>query len=142
MEKKLYDITVVGAGQSQLEDLLKDALAKQDRHTSPEPTPENGFYFRSDHFNFAKAGVPALDTLTGDDLVNGGTQAGDAALADYTKNRYHTVHDNFDSNWDFSGTIQDVQALYMLGDKLANSDQWPQWYKDSEFRAARQKMMK
>lgn len=138
---KTRNITVVGAGQSQLEDLLKDALSKQGRHTSPEPTPENGFYFRSDHFNFAKAGVPALDTLTGDDLVNGGTAAGDAALADYTKNRYHTVHDNFDPSWDFSGSIEDVQALYMLGDKLANSDQWPKWYQGSEFRAAREKMM-
>ena len=131
------NMIVVGYGQSQLEDLLKGALAKQGRVATPESTPENGFYFRSDHFSFAKAGVPALDTLTGNDLVDGGTAAGDAALADYTAHRYHTTRDVYDPHWDFRGVAEDLGALYAIGRTLAGDDAWPQWSKDSEFRARR-----
>ncbi|MGH8163169.1 MAG: M28 family metallopeptidase [Rhodanobacteraceae bacterium] len=135
------NMQIIGSGQSQLEDMLKAVLKTQGRYASPEATPENGFYFRSDHFSFAKAGVPAMDTLTGDDEVAGGTAAGRAALADYTAHRYHTVNDNFDPNWDFSGVAQDTQALYEVGNELANSEQWPQWKPGSEFRAKREAMM-
>ncbi|MGH8214620.1 MAG: M28 family metallopeptidase, partial [Rhodanobacteraceae bacterium] len=135
------NIQIIGNGQSQLEDMLKAALTKQGRYASPDATPENGFYFRSDHFSFAKAGVPALMTQTGNDKVDGGTAAGKAALTDYTAHRYHTPHDNFNPEWDFSGLAQDTQALYEVGRELAGSDEWPQWYKDSEFRAKRVKMM-
>jgi Zn-dependent M28 family amino/carboxypeptidase len=121
--------------------MLKAALKKQGRHASPDATPENGFYFRSDHFSFAKAGVPALMTQTGNDKVDGGTAAGNAALSDYTAHHYHTPQDNFDPEWDFSGVAEDTQALYEVGNELANSQQWPTWYKDSEFRAKRVKMM-
>ena len=135
------NVQIIGSGQSQLEDMLKAALKQQARYASPDASPENGFYFRSDHFSFAKAGVPALMTQTGDDKVDGGVTAGRAALADYTANRYHTPQDNFDPKWDFSGVAQDAQALYEVGNELANGGQWPQWYKDSEFRAKREKMM-
>jgi len=133
------NLQIIGSGQSQLEDMLKAALKKQGRYASPDATPENGFYFRSDHFSFAKAGVPALMTQTGNDEVKGGTAAGNAALADYTAHHYHTPQDNFDPNWDFSGVAEDTQALYEVGHELANSQQWPQWYQNSEFRAKRQK---
>ncbi|SRR5579883_289923 len=135
------NVQIIGSGQSQLEDMLKAVLKRQGRYASPDATPENGFYFRSDHFSFAKAGVPALMTGTGNDEVNGGTAAGAAALADYTAHRYHTPMDNFDPKWDFSGVAEDAQALYEVGNELANSDQWPQWNSDSEFRAKREKMM-
>jgi len=135
------NVQIIGSGQSQLEDMLKAALKQQARYASPDATPENGFYFRSDHFSFAKAGVPALMTQTGDDKVDGGVTAGRAALADYTANRYHTPQDNFDPKWDFSGVAQDAQALYEVGNELANGGEWPQWYKDSEFRAKREKRM-
>jgi len=135
------NMQIIGSGQSQLEDMLKAVLKKQDRYASPDATPENGFYFRSDHFSFAKAGVPALMTQTGNDKVDGGTAAGNAALADYTAHHYHTPQDNFDPNWDFSGVAEDAQALYEVGHELADSQQWPQWNSDSEFRAKRQKMM-
>lgn len=138
---KTRNMIVVGYGQSQLEDMLKDALARQGRVATPETTPENGFYFRSDHFSFAKAGVPAMDTLTGNDLVDGGKAAGDKRLADYTAHRYHTPYDNYDPHWDFSGITEDIQALYEVGHRIADSDVWPKWSKTSEFRAARQKMM-
>lgn len=135
------NMIVVGYGQSQLEDILKGVLAKQGRVATPETTPENGFYFRSDHFSFAKAGVPALDTLTGNDLVDGGTAAGNAALADYTAHRYHTTKDVYDLHWDFRGLAEDLQALYGVGRTLADGDVWPAWSQDSEFRARREQMM-
>ncbi|HEX5961148.1 MAG TPA: M28 family metallopeptidase [Rhodanobacteraceae bacterium] len=135
------NLQIIGSGQSQLEDMLKAALKKQGRYASPDATPQNGFYFRSDHFSFAKAGVPALMTQTGDDMVHGGTAAGRKALDDYTTHRYHTPLDNFDPNWDFSGLVEDTQALYEVGRELSLSDQWPKWNQDSEFRARREKMM-
>lgn len=136
------NVQIIGNGQSQLEDMLKAALKQQGRYAIPDQTPDNGFYFRSDHFSFAKAGVPALMTQTGNDKVDGGTAAGTAALADYTAHRYHTPRDNFDPDWDFTGVADDAQAFYEVGRQLAGSDQWPQWYKDSAFRAKREKQMK
>lgn len=135
------NLQIIGSGQSQLEDMLKAALKKQGRFAIPDQTPENGFYFRSDHFSFAKAGVPALMTQTGDDMVHGGVAKGRAELADYTAHRYHTPYDNFDPKWDFSGVAEDAQALYEVGRELSLSNEWPKWYKDSEFRARREKMM-
>ena len=135
------NLQIIGSGQSQLEDMLKAAMKKQGRFANPDQTPENGFYYRSDHFSFAKAGVPALMTQTGDDMVDGGTAAGRKALDDYTAHRYHTPYDNFDPKWDFSGVAEDTQALYEVGRELVNSDEWPKWNQDSEFRARREKMM-
>ena len=121
--------------------MLKAALKAQGRYAIPDQTPENGFYFRSDHFSFAKAGVPALMTQTGDDMVHGGKAQGDKELADYTAHRYHTPYDNFDPKWDFTGVAEDAQALYEVGRELSLGNEWPEWYKDSEFRARREKMM-
>ena len=135
------DMTVVGAGQSQLEDDLKQVLSLQGRELTPEATPQYGFYFRSDHFSFAKAGVPALLVGPGLDLIEGGHTAGLAASADYTVRRYHTPYDVFDPNWDLSGTLEDIQTLYLLGRNLADGDAWPDWYADSEFRGQRDAMM-
>ncbi|HEU0276776.1 MAG TPA: M28 family metallopeptidase [Rhodanobacteraceae bacterium] len=133
-----HNVQIIGSGQSQLEDRLKAVLKQQGRFAIPDQNPEKGFYFRSDHFSFARAGVPALDTQTGDDMVHGGVTAGRKLLADYTAHRYHTPYDNFDPKWDFSGVAEDVQALYEVGSQLAGSDAWPQWYPDSEFRAKRE----
>jgi len=135
------DMTVIGAGQSQLEDDLKQVLSLQGRTLTPEATPQFGFYFRSDHFSFAKAGVPSLIVGPGLDLIDGGRAAGLAASADYTAHRYHTPSDVFDPNWDLSGTLEDIQTLYLLGRNLADGGQWPEWYADSEFRARRDAMM-
>ena len=135
------DMTVIGAGQSQLEDDLKQVLSLQGRELTPEAAPQSGFYFRSDHFSFAQAGVPALIAGPGLDLIEGGHAAGAAASADYTARRYHTPYDVFDSNWDLSGTLEDIQTLYLLGRKLADGNEWPDWYDGSEFRALRAAMM-
>jgi Zn-dependent M28 family amino/carboxypeptidase len=139
---RAHDMTVIGKGQSELEDLLAGVLKKQGRVISPETTPENGFYFRSDHFNFAKAGVPAMLASSGLDLLAGGKAAGEKAAADYTAHRYHTPNDVFNPDWDLSGILEDTQAIYELGQHLSHAGVWPTWYADSPFRAKREAMMK
>ncbi|MBB6243956.1 M28 family metallopeptidase [Rhodanobacter sp. MP1X3] len=138
---RAHDMTVIGKGQSQLEDMLADVLKSQGRVISPETTPENGFYFRSDHFNFAKVGVPAMLASSGLDLLNGGRDAGQKAASDYTAHHYHTPNDVFDPNWDYSGILEDTQALYELGQKLSEDSVWPKWYADSPFGAKRASSM-
>jgi Zn-dependent M28 family amino/carboxypeptidase len=137
-----HDMTVIGKGQSELEDLLAGVLKKQGRVISPETTPENGFYFRSDHFNFAKAGVPAMLASSGLDLIDGGRAAGQKGVDDYTAHRYHTPNDVFNPNWDLRGILEDTEALYELGQQLGHAGVWPAWYADSPFRARREAMMK
>ncbi|MEG3193343.1 M28 family metallopeptidase [Lysobacter sp. D1-1-M9] len=134
------DMTVVGFGSSQLEDILKQQTDTQDRVLKAEATPESGFYFRSDHFNFAKAGVPALYAKGGDDLIEGGVDAGQRAQSDYRNNRYHQPGDEFDPNWNFEGVIQDLEALYGVGRELAANEQWPTWYEGNPFLAAQQQL--
>ncbi len=138
---RAHDMTVIGKGQSQLEDMLADVLKRQGRVISPETTPENGFYFRSDHFNFARAGVPAMLASSGLDLRDGGKAAGRQALADYTAHRYHTPDDVFNPDWDYAGILEDTQALYELGQHLSQTGVWPAWYADSPFKAQREQMM-
>ena len=119
-----------------LDDLIAEG-AKVGRTFTPEAHPENGGFFRSDHFTMAKQGVPAISFEAGNDLVDGGTARGEALVAEYTKNRYHQPADEWDPKTDLSGAVQDLDLLYTLGERLANSREWPQWSADSEFRAAR-----
>ena len=136
------DVTVVGMGSSQLEDLLKPVLDAQGRTMHSEAHPEAGGYFRSDHFSFAKAGVPALYMDAGDDLVDGGTAAGEAAAKDYGLNRYHAPGDEYDpATWKLDGTMQDLEAEYAVGRELAGSTQWPDWYEGNAFKALRDQAM-
>ncbi len=139
---KTRDLTVVGMGSSQLEDVLKTVEAKQGLVLHAEAHPEAGSYFRSDHFNFAKAGVPALDIGSGDDLVDGGTAAGEAASKDYNEHRYHKPADQYDAaTWKLEGVMDDLNAAYGIGRELTSSEQWPTWYPGNPFKAARDKMM-
>jgi Zn-dependent M28 family amino/carboxypeptidase len=136
------DITVIGKGNSELEDILKPIVEKQGRTMSEESNPAGGYYFRSDHFNFAKVGVPALYPDSGNNLVEGGTAAGDAAGKDYNEKRYHKPDDEYDpATWKLDGVMQDLQAVYAVGDVLANNGAWPNWYAGNPFRAARDAMM-
>lgn len=132
-----HDMIVVGYGNSELDNLLAVAVAAQGRHLTPDPKPEQGGYFRSDHLNFAKAGVPSLYAKGGNDLIDGGLAAGRAAARDYNRHHYHSPADNFNPDWDFRGVIQDVRALYAVGFGLASSDNWPYWAPDSAFRDVR-----
>jgi Zn-dependent M28 family amino/carboxypeptidase len=139
---KARDLTVTGMGSSELEDILKPIADKQGRSLHSESRPEAGGYFRSDHFNFAKAGVPALYVDSGDDLVEGGKAAGEAAAKDYNDNRYHKPGDQYDAaTWKLDGILDDLNAVYGVGRELTNSDKWPNWYKTNPFRAARDKML-
>ncbi|WP_223621496.1 M28 family metallopeptidase [Lysobacter sp. ESA13C] len=138
---KAKDFTVVGYGSSELEDILKTIADGQGRVLHAEATPQDGFYFRSDHFNFAKAGVPALYAKGGDDLLEGGTEAGQKAQVDYRDHRYHKPADQFDPNWKLDGVVQDLDALYGVGKVLAGNEQWPNWYEGNAFRAAHDKLM-
>ena len=121
-------------------DLLDDLIntAKQwNVSYSADPKPEAGHFFRSDHFSFAKRGVPAISFQSGDDWVDGGLAAGKAYQDEYVAKHYHQPADKWQADWTFTGMTRDLQILYTLGYQLANSDQWPDWSKDSEFRAAR-----
>ncbi|MDQ2878127.1 MAG: M28 family metallopeptidase [Pseudomonadota bacterium] len=134
------NFVITGAGKSELEDLVKPIVAAQGRVITPEANPERGSYFRSDHFSFAKLGVPMLDGGSGEDLVVGGTAAGHAATLDYLEHRYHKPQDEYNPNWDWSGAVEDLTLYYELGRKLADdTNLWPNWYKGSEFRVIRDK---
>ncbi len=132
-----HDFTISGSARlGLLDDLI--AVGKQyDMRYTPDSKPEAGYFFRSDHFSFAKRGVPAVSFGSGTDLVDGGVKAGKTAAADYTARRYHQPADEWQSSWSFTGMARDLQMLYTVGNNLANSQQWPNWSKDSEFRAAR-----
>ncbi len=121
-------------------DLLDDLIAagkSEGRYFTPDPHPESGGFYRSDHFSFAKQGVPAISFKPGNDLLQGGTARGEALAADYTAKRYHQPDDEFSPQWDFRGMAQDANLLHILGERLANSRQWPNWSPGSEFRATR-----
>ena len=123
-------------------DLLDDLIAEgkiEGRYFTPDPHPESGGFYRSDHFSFAKQGVPAISFKPGNDLVTGGTARGEALASDYTAKRYHQPDDEFNPAWDFRGMAQDANLLHLLGLRLANSREWPNWSQDSEFRATRDK---
>ena len=131
------DVIVVGPGKSQLDLFLEAALKADNRVATPNPNPEAGYYYRSDHFAFAKRGVPMLYIDGGEDLIDGGTEAGAAIAAEYRANRYHGPADEFDENWDWSGVMQDLQLYYRLGRSMAMSAAWPTWNEGDEFRAIR-----
>ncbi|MBP2278927.1 M28 family metallopeptidase [Sphingomonas echinoides] len=133
------DFVVTGAGKSELEDRMKLLVEAQGRVVKPEPNPERGSYFRSDHFSFAKLGVPMFYGKSGEDLRVGGEAAGHAATLDYIEHRYHKPQDEYNPAWDWSGAVEDVQLYYGLGRALADGSDWPNWYNAAEFRAIRDK---
>ncbi len=131
------DVTTSGDGKVDLQDMLAARAKAHGRYFTPDPTPQAGHFYRSDHFPFAKRGVPAISIGSGNDLVKGGKEAGEKAEADYTENRYHQPADEWRADWDLSGQAQDLGLVYEIGADLANSRAWPQWQKGSEFKALR-----
>lgn len=131
------DYAISGGDKSELTALFRKALAARGLKESPEDHPEHGYYYRSDHFPFAKLGVPMYYVKRGNELEVGGSAAGAAASEDYRKNRYHQPSDEYSSKWDFSGIVQDVELYMALGRNLAMGKTWPNWYADDEFRAVR-----
>ena len=131
------DFTISGNARLDLLDQLTATAKRWNMTYSPDPRPEAGGFFRSDHFSFAKRGVPAVSFDSGDDWVDGGLEAGKKAAEEYTTNHYHQPSDEWQASWSFTGMARDLQILYTLGSDLANSNAWPNWSSDSEFRAAR-----
>ena len=131
------DVVVVGARSSELEDYLADAAGRQGRYIQSEPNPERGYYYRSDHFNFAKVGVPALYAESGEDNIEFGRDYGAAQAQDYTDNRYHQPGDEYRASWDLSGAAEDLRLYFDIGQRLANEQTFPEWYEGNEFKAIR-----
>tara|TARA_R110000868_G_scaffold113679_3_gene304933 strand:+ start:19569 stop:21260 length:1692 start_codon:yes stop_codon:yes gene_type:complete len=131
------DLIVIGYGASELEDVLREEAAGQDRTLVPDQNPQAGYFYRSDHISLAKHGVPMLYAEGGSELVEGGREAAEAAGIDYRDHRYHAPADEYSADWEMDGMLDDVTLFYNVGSRLANSDAWPNWYEGNEFRALR-----
>lgn len=131
------DIEVIGYGASQLEDLLAAAARKQKRTLAPDRRSEAGYFYRSDHFNFAKAGVPALYVKSGTELRDQPPGTGLQRYDQFYAQRYHKPADEYQESWDVSGSIEDLRLLFEVGARVANGKGWPEWYEGNEFKAAR-----
>ena len=138
--EKTKDIIIVGEGQSELEEYLKEAAEKVGRVVTFENHPEAGYYYRSDHFNFAKVGVPALYTSNGIDVIGKEPGFGEKRDAEYTEKHYHRPSDEFDAaTWTFEGGIEDLKLFFQVGKRLAFEEKMAQWKEGSEFKAIREK---
>jgi Zn-dependent M28 family amino/carboxypeptidase len=133
----MHDIVVVGNGSSELEAYLEEAATAQGRHLVEEPNPERGYYYRSDHFNFAKAGVPALYAESGEDSVEFGSQWGAEQAQDYNENRYHAPSDEYDPSWNLEGAAQDILLYFDVASKLSRESRFPNWLEGNEFKGIR-----
>ena len=132
------ELVVQGYGMSELDGIADAAAAAQGRRVDPDPEPEKGYYFRSDHFELAKFGVPMIYPGPGIDHVEHGSEYGQMKNDEYNSDRYHMVTDEFDASWDLSGAISDVQLYYEIGRVVIQSDVWPNWNEGTEFHAIRE----
>jgi Zn-dependent M28 family amino/carboxypeptidase len=142
VDGKTKDLVVIGLGMSTLDDYVKEVAAEQGRVVKADAEPEKGFYYRSDHFNFAKQGVPALDTDSGIDFIGRPAGWGIAKRNEYTQSNYHKPSDEVKPDWDLSGALQDLDLLFSVGYRVANSEHFPTWGPDSEFKAKRRDMLR
>jgi Zn-dependent M28 family amino/carboxypeptidase len=139
---KMKDVMVIGSGQSDMDDYLAREATLLNRDIVPDNEPEKGYYFRSDHFNFAKIGVPALYLKVGSDFIGKGREYGDQLKATYVQKYYHQPSDEFDpGRMNFEGGVEDLKLLFQVGKRLAFDDEWPRWKEGSEFKAIREAYM-
>jgi Zn-dependent M28 family amino/carboxypeptidase len=136
------DVTVIGLGNSTLDDVLRQAAAEKGRVLKPDAEPEKGFYYRSDHFNFAKQGVPALDPESGIDYIGKPEGYGLKKRDEYTANDYHKPSDEIKADWDLTGAVEDIQLLFTVGYRVANTLKYPEWSPGTEFKAKRDAMLR
>jgi Zn-dependent M28 family amino/carboxypeptidase len=136
------DLILVGFGASDLDEYAIDAAGEQGRVIRPDAEPEKGFYYRSDHFNFAKEGVPALDPDGGIEYVGKPADYGRRVKDDYTEHRYHKPSDVVLPDWDLSGAREDLKVFFAIGYRVAQADKYPVWKPGNEFRAKREAMLK
>lgn len=135
------DLIVVGLGNSELDDVLAEAAATQQRTIKPDAEPEKGFYYRSDHFEFAKQGVPALYAGKGTEYVGKPPEYGQQKRDDFTANHYHKVSDEVRDDWDLTGAVDDAQLFFQVGYRLSRRSEWPEWKPGAEFKAKREQML-
>jgi Zn-dependent M28 family amino/carboxypeptidase len=135
------DIVSVGFGKNTLDEVIRAEAAKDGRTVKPDAFPEQGFFYRSDHFAFAKIGVPALYTNRGTDFIGKPEDYATTVAEDYTRNRYHAVGDEYNDSWDLSGAVDDVRLLFRVALSVANNPVMPTWYPGNEFEAARLKSL-
>jgi Zn-dependent M28 family amino/carboxypeptidase len=136
------DLTIVGLGASELDDYAKEAAAEQNRTLRPDAEPEKGYYYRSDHFNFAKQGVPALNPDAGIDFIGKPAEYGKQKRDEYTNVDYHAPSDEVKPDWDLAGAADDAELLFAVGYRVANADRFPEWRAGNEFKAKRDGMRK
>ena len=136
------DMTLTGYGASDLDDYARDAAAEQGRVVHGDAEPEKGFYYRSDHFNFAKQGVPALDLASGVDYIGKPPEYSEQMRKEWTEKRYHTPLDVVLPDWDLNGTREDLRVLFAVGQRVAQADKMPGWKAGNEFKAKREAMLK
>ena len=136
------DVTVIGLGNSELDDYAAAAAAEQKRTLRPDAEPEKGFYYRSDHFNFAKVGVPAFDPEAGVDFIGKPAGYGMRMRDAYTANDYHKPSDEIKPGWDLTGAVQDLDLFLTMGYRIGNAARLPEWRAGNEFRAARERQLK
>jgi len=140
---KTKDMVVVGQGQSELEDYLKEAIEKTGGYLSFDTHTEAGYYYRSDHFNFAKVGIPALFANNGVDVVGKGKEYGETLENEYTSKNYHQPSDNYDAKtWTGDGAINDLKLLFTIGRRMGFENSFPKWKEGSEFKLIREKSNK
>jgi Zn-dependent M28 family amino/carboxypeptidase len=135
------DLIVIGLGASELDDYATAAAREQGRTIKPDAEPEKGFYYRSDHFNFAKNGVPAFYAESGTEYVGKPAEFGMQKREKYTADLYHKPQDEIDPTWDMSGAVQDLQLFFTIGYRVANASEIPEWRPGNEFRATREKQL-
>lgn len=135
---KTRDVVVVGYGASELENILEEELNELDMYITPDPAPEKGFFYRSDHISFAKKGVPMLYADGGVDINDGGLEVGSKMSNDYTQYHYHQPSDEYQNSWDLSGFKDHLEITRNMVLRLANSEEWPEWYEGNEFKAIRE----
>jgi Zn-dependent M28 family amino/carboxypeptidase len=136
------DITIIGLGNSDLDDYAREAAASQGRELRPDAEPEKGFYYRSDHFNFAKQGVPALNTDSGIDFIGKPPEYSKQVRDNWTANIYHTPQDVVMPDWDLAGLVEDAQLFWLVGYHAAQADKYPEWKPGTEFKALREASLK
>ncbi|MEX1182109.1 MAG: M28 family peptidase [Gemmatimonadota bacterium] len=135
------DLVVIGLGNSTLDDVVAEALATQDRRALPDAEPEKGFYYRSDHFEFAKQGVPALYTDAGTSFIGKPEGYGQEKRDQYTADDYHKLSDEIKPDWDLAGAVEDAQVMFQIGYRVSQQPAFPQWSPGTEFKAIRDEMM-
>ncbi|MDT7604654.1 MAG: hypothetical protein QOF61_2651 [Acidobacteriota bacterium] len=136
------DLTVIGLGNSTIDDIAQEVAAMQSRVLAPDAEPEKGFFYRSDHFEFAKQGVPALDPESGIDFIGKPAGYGKQKRDEYTEHDYHKPTDEIKPDWDFSGAIEDAQLYTIVGYRIAQGDKFPEWKEGTEFKAKREASLK